>query len=654
MNSSERLIANRNAERRLAETLGVVTPAGVGSEAFEQHLSSIFAPRDLTVVLTPNEINAAHGTGILAYRLMRELEHVAVLRSFTHYDNSCLLDGPDIVIPESLKSRPDVYRFVARSFKPGQLKQAVCIPWHPKELHVAIALKNVHQCNFVLYIMDDNCIFTKGGISNALMAEAMDAADIVFAISPEMQIAYQNQFRRKVWVLPPLLEPDLLLPAGYVPPQPASRRHGVVVGNIWHQATLDMFCSALSGSGISVDWYCNTISPKWLSLDKSRLSELGITFRDALPEAELVEILRKAPFAILPSSPLNDNDPTQNIGRLSLPSRVPFIAASSAAPIIVLGSEKTSAGAFVKHFEVGVVADYTTSALVSAVDTVSDPDFRRQVARQATTIGSAFSAKGMGEWMTVAAARGAPTDTRFEDMLDYRRKTDFGHYVAPDAPKDIWMDFHPDYQCLLRLKERGFAPRFVLDVGASTGIWSATTARLFPEAAYVLVDPLFDHYPKAAVDQFLRPLKNRAQVKAAVSDHVGSMSLEVSDNLYGSSLLTAGRGRASAITVPVTTLEAIAKEHGLRGGGLVKIDVQFAEHLVIAGGIEFLTNEVDCIVIELTIPRVHPEMKTMLEILNMLDALGFEWADQAGDWRALNDGRLEQIDVVLTRKGSIP
>jgi len=106
--------------------------------------------------------------------------------------------------------------------------------------------------------------------------------------------------------------------------------------------------------------------------------------------------------------------------------------------------------------------------------------------------------------------------------------------------------------------------------------------------------------------------------------------------------------------VPVTTLAAIAEEHNLRGGGLVKIDVQLAEHLVIAGGIDFLTNEVDCIVIELTIPRLHPEMKTMLEILNMLDELGFEWADQAGNWRSLQDGRLEQIDVILTRKGSIP
>jgi FkbM family methyltransferase len=654
VSSSEKMIANRAAEHRLAETLGLVNSSSAGAEAFEQHLSSVFSPRDLSVVLTPNEINNAHGTGILAYRLMRELAHVAVLRSHTHYDNTCLLDGPDVVLPATLTSRADVYRFASRAFKPGQLKQIVCIPWHPKELHLAIAIKNIHQCPFVLYIMDDNCLFTKNGISKSLMVEAMEAADIIFAISPEMQIEYQNAFRHKIWILPPLLESSLLLPEGYTPAEPNNRRHGVVVGNIWHQASLDLFCDALGGSGITVDWYCNTVSPGWLSLDKSRLSEIGITFREALPEAQLVEVLREASFAILPSSPLTDNDPTQNIGRLSLPSRVPFIASSSAAPIIVLGSEKTSAGAFVKHFEVGVVADYTSSALVAAVEKVSAPEFRRHVAKQAATIGSAFSAKGMGEWITAAAANGALTDTRFEDMLDYRRKTDFGHYVPPDAPKDIWIDFHPDYEGLLRLKERGFAPSFVLDVGASTGVWSANIARLFPDASYVLVDPLFDQYPKASLEFFCSLLKNSARVKAAVSDHVGSMELEVSENLYGSSLLTAGAGRAAVVTVPVTTLAAIAEEHNLRGGGLVKIDVQLAEHLVIAGGIDFLTNEVDCIVIELTIPRLHPEMKTMLEILNMLDELGFEWADQAGNWRSLQDGRLEQIDVILTRKGSIP
>lgn len=611
-----------------------------------------FPQRDLTLLLVTNEVSAAHGTGILAYRMLKDIDNVAVLRSHTHYDGSCLLDVPDVVLPAEVSTRHDLFQWVADTFHQNQIRRVVCIPWESQELILAIALKRIFKFPLVLYLMDDNCIYT-GKIPRDLLAEAIGAADLVFVISPEMQNAYQNEFRHKMWILPPLLDSSTLLPTKFKPVTSLDPTHGLVVGNIWHQSSLDLFCSVLKESTVTVDWYCNTDSPSWLRFDKAELQASGIQLRSPIPEFELAKILRRTAFAILPSSELVSCDPTQNISRLSLPSRVPFLAACGGTPIVVLGSERTSAGAFVKHFGLGAISKYDPKALDAAIRKVTNPRFRLHVTKWAKKVGRKFSSAGNAKWIEQSSAAGRAADNRFEDLLSYRRK-EFGYYIPAPAPKDIVPDFRPAYESLERLKSQGFSPEFVLDVGASTGVWSATIARLFPKARYFLVDPLFDRYPADEVKAHLELIKSAQIIPVAVSDRVGYNELIVSDNIYGSSLKGIGSGAIASerVRVSVTTLNEISKRYKLKRNGLVKIDVQFAEHLVLAGGVRFLTEAVDCIVLELTLERTHIGMKTLPEIVNQLARLGFSWVDMAGEWRSLDNGRLEQIDVVLIRKGS--
>lgn len=645
------LDANLSAERRLAAILGQQVRAAVPPPtSAEQALRTELAQSDLTLLLMPNEVNGAHGTGILAHRLLRDVWPLGVVRTFNHYDGTCLLKCPDLLLPNGTAGREEIFRLASECFSPGQIKQVVCIPWYAQEIMLAIALKQIFGTRFVLYLMDDNCLYT-GYLSPDLMEEAILAADVVFTISPEMQNEYQSRFRRKLWILPPILEQSLLLPPGADANRAEPGVRGVIVGNIWRQSSLDELCRALIGSGLSLDWYCNQASPVWLELDTTALAEAGITFHPPLPEAELVQVLRRAPYAVLPSSSLIGDDPSQNIGRLSLPSRVPFIAASAGTPIIVLGSDRTSAGAFVKHFGLGMAAAYEPEAIAAAAATVSDPAFRTQVTETARRIGPVFSSVGVAAWMFKAAELGRPPDHRFEELVDYRRD-DFSYYIPSPAPKGVWCDFVPTFQALERLKSQGMNPDFILDVGASTGIWSASIAPLFPDAHYVLVDPLFDRYPPEHIHWQVVHLKRHDLVAAAVSDHIGEMSLEVSDNLYGSSLIGVGVQGPETQIVPVTTLEQIQKDYRLTGRGVIKIDVQFAEHLVIAGGRDFLSQNIDCIVIELTLERLYPGVQTLVEVLTDLEGMGFRWVDCAGEWRLPRTGRLEQLDLVLVRRDS--
>ena len=82
----------------------------------------------------------------------------------------------------------------------------------------------------------------------------------------------------------------------------------------------------------------------------------------------------------------------------------------------------------------------------------------------------------------------------------------------------------------------------------------------------------------------------------------------------------------------------------------MKIDVQFAEHLVLAGGKEFIQSNVDALILELTIQREHPDAKTYREMLDLVDDLGYQLVDETDGWRSPRNGILEQKDSIFFRR----
>jgi FkbM family methyltransferase len=652
--SSGFLSLNQTAQARLARLLDLpVSKPAVDEVQFARPPQKVWPQirkRNLTLVLSANEINRGHGTGILTHRLLKDTPNVAVLRAATHYDGSCLFDGLDLVLPESAATPEGAYQIALDWFSRDQIERAICVPWSATELQMAVALKRIYRMSLILYIMDDNCLHT-GRIPAQLMEEAIDVADIRFAISPEMQNAYQDRFRKKFWILPPLVNPASVSMDALTADDLPEDKRAIIIGNIWSQESLDLLCKVIHESGVEIDWYCNTRSPGWLHLDLRRLFAAGIFLQDPLPEAELALILRRRAFAILPSGTLDEKDSRPNVSRYSLPSRLLFTTICGVTPTIVLGAETTAAGAFVRHFAVGTVADYSGRSLRRAIEQVTAQSFRNQFRYSVGRIAENFSAAGMSDWIFKAAETGLPPDERFERLLNYRRK-EFGYYISPPAPKHVFFNFREAYESLRRLKFRGLKPDFILDVGSSTGCWSYNISSLFPDARYILIDPLISYYPAEEVDAHVRRIATCELLEMGVSNVEGSQEIEIANNLYQSSFISIETTGAPVrkIRVPVATLDRISKEKAVLGRGLIKIDVQYAEHLVIEGAMTLLASAIDCVIIELSIERLTPETKTLSEMVTKLDQLGFRWVDNAGEWRSTEDGQLEQIDVVFVRK----
>jgi hypothetical protein len=100
--------------------------------------------------------------------------------------------------------------------------------------------------------------------------------------------------------------------------------------------------------------------------------------------------------------------------------------------------------------------------------------------------------------------------------------------------------------------------------------------------------------------------------------------------------------------VPILTLDQIAQEKKLSGRGLLKIDVQFTEHLVLMGARRLL-EQVDALLLELSLFRFAPEAMLFPEMCDFVLKLGFHYCEDVGGWRSPVDGTTLQKDVLFVR-----
>jgi FkbM family methyltransferase len=596
-------------------------------------------------IITPNEVCDRHGTGVIMQRCFGARSDVISIRTRDLYNEHTFGQTRIRISYEGL-TRSQAYDKLLKILAGQAVSQAICIPYFDDELLTALILKDAFGAKLCLYVMDDNHLFGTG-ISECLMREALEKADLRLAISPEMRDAYETKFRRKFWLRPPVVTPEsirtkaLALPDGIL-----QQQKGLLVGTLWSTQVLEWLAEVVRGAGLMLDWFGNS-GASWLDFRPADLISAGIRPCGFIPEQELADKLLEYAFALVPSGTLEANDQRADIARYSLPTRMPFLLAVGNIPTIVLGSRRTAAARFVERLGIGLVVDYNSSQLKAAVDKVCVPEEQMRLREIAAHYAPSFSAEGVGDWILQSLDRGEPITWDLETLMASAPR-DHATYVEPPVPPEVLEDFEALYSGLRRLKNKGFNPEFIVDVGASTGIWTTTVQKLFPEARFILIEPLLEIYKERYA--YLQDLARHLEfVPMAVSNQAGSARFQISEDLYGSSLVSVPHEAINRVVeVPITTLDQLQEELKIRGRGLIKLDVQFAEHLAIEGGHRLL-KQVDALIIELTLPRLAPEAKTFDEMIELVKALGFFYCDDVGEWRSPDDGSLVQKDVLFVR-----
>lgn len=641
---------------------GLFTAAKQAFDEITHNFRSIFFPQSVgdvvgfgrfrngIAIVTPNEVNDRHGTGVIIGRAFSGTSKILSIRSSDlHGDHQ--FGDVGIKIIHRGRSRYESYSALVKILHGNSFRYIICVPYHADDLVTAIVLKELYAARLCIYVMDDNHVAT-GTIPEALMREALEKADLRLAISPEMRDAYEYKFRLKFWLRPPVVTPETVSATPLIPgPEVLAERRGVVVGSIWSNGALESLAEAVAAAQVQVDWYGNS-DASWLSYDKNRLAAKGIRVCGFIPEAELTKKLAEYAYALVPSGTLDGKDPRPEIARFSLPTRMPFLLAVGNMPTIVLGSPRTAAAGFVERFQIGRAVFYNGTELRRSIDEICSLQVQTEIRHRAASFAQHFSAKGVGDWMLRSMDLGQPVSDEIEQIMS-AKCGDAGHYLAPRVPEEVYFDFQPAYIALKRLNDTGFKPEFILDVGASTGIWSKSMNVLFPESRFILVEPLLQVYQqKQAVSK--KESANFEIVQVAISNQKGVARFQVSADLYGSSLLSPSDSREyESVEVPITTLDDLAAERSIKGRGILKLDIQFAEHLALEGGRKFL-SQVDVVIVELTLMRLAKGAKTFIEMVEIFRDLGFRYYDDVGEWRSPQDGTLIQKDVLFVRNDLAP
>lgn len=597
----------------------------------------------IDLVISPNEISFAHGTGVLLSRLLDGRNDFVAVRSRTNYGGQQIITPVEaLVLPDGMSGRAEIFRQMAEWIAGYPVRNILCAPYFETDLVLAIAAQAITGAPLGLWIMDDNCL-KNSGIDKKIMAEAIERSSALFAISPELKRQYQSEFRKPMAVLPPLVAPSMIRAK---PAKPPAKPRAVMIGNVWSVDLLDRTSRAVEAAGLEVDWYASNPDLWTGSLTSAVLAGRGIKVIDEKSPDKISAAVTSASCVLVPSDSGDSGAHEAALGAMSLPTRMPFVLASSGTPMIVLGRPGTAAGQFVERFALGQVVPYDGAALRAAFYELSNAETQQSIRARAAAVAPRFSFKGAAEFVFDAiASNGRWADDRFETLLP-NDSSAYGIFVEKPVPPNVAIDFAEVINLCDRLKGVGFVPDFVLDVGASTAIWSSAVATVFQDARYVLCDPMFSRYPNV----WAKP--GFELVEAAISDKPGKATFSVSSDLYGSSLINVSSvvSVVDKVTVPLRTVDGIAKEKKLKGRGILKVDVQYAEHLVIEGALKTLASSIDVVVLELTLARAHPDARTLLEIANRMDELGFRMFDTVGGWRIPATGEMEQLDVAFVSR----
>lgn len=203
---------------------------------------------------------------------------------------------------------------------------------------------------------------------------------------------------------------------------------------------------------------------------------------------------------------------------------------------------------------------------------------------------------------------------------------------------------------LQQARSLGWAPATVIDVGAAYGWFTLECRSVFPDARYVLIEPLEEY--GAALRRLVETVPHVEYVQAAATSFLGEVAINVHPDLVGSSVYLEGEDsgvNGVPRAVPSVTLDDLQREKELRAPFLMKIDVQGAE-LDVLRGAEALLAKTEYVLLEVSLFAFFKGGPALFDVLSYMGARGFVVYDLCGlQYRPL-DHALSQVDVAFCKE----
>ena len=204
---------------------------------------------------------------------------------------------------------------------------------------------------------------------------------------------------------------------------------------------------------------------------------------------------------------------------------------------------------------------------------------------------------------------------------------------------------------LEQVKNAGFTPSTVIDVGAAMGSFTTACHRFFPYAQYLLVEPLHEYLP--ALTKVVATIPRAALEISAAAATDNAVIVNVHEDLVGSSLYQEMEEGTGVNGVPrevrAVTLDRLVEQRHAQAPFLIKVDVQGAELEVLSGAEATLRNA-ELVLLEVSLFQFFQGAPLLCEVVAHMKARGFVPYDLLGLQYRPIDGALSQVDVVFVKE----
>ena len=207
--------------------------------------------------------------------------------------------------------------------------------------------------------------------------------------------------------------------------------------------------------------------------------------------------------------------------------------------------------------------------------------------------------------------------------------------------------FNHTFERLQVMRDLGFIPRTIHDVGASDGKWTCQCLKVFPNAQYFCVEPLDEHQPYWARLNAEHP--NISCWQGCLGSQTGKAILNVDRD--GSSILLGhwGNPYGTQEEVTVESLDNIVLQGICTPPDLIKLDVQGYELEVLKGATRAL-SKTEAIIAEVSFFSFQTGMPVVHEVVKQLAEYGFVVYDILSLALRPLDGAVGQADLLFLRE----
>ncbi|QHT69589.1 FkbM family methyltransferase [Rhodocytophaga rosea] len=197
------------------------------------------------------------------------------------------------------------------------------------------------------------------------------------------------------------------------------------------------------------------------------------------------------------------------------------------------------------------------------------------------------------------------------------------------------------YAGMTRGKQTSIQPATIIDVGAASGDWTKKALTLWPEAEYVLFEPLLEREQVLAA--FAAVNRNIHIVKAAAGDKPGEIPFSVTDDLDGSGIADPATQK-NYRSIPVTTIDGEIERLKLKGPYLLKLDTHGYEVPILIGADNTL-KQAQLVIIECYGFQIASGSLLFWEMCRLMQEKGFRLYDIVDIMRRKKDQAFWQCDA---------